>query len=115
KYDSTHALLGERLDGSGDREIGLSRSRRPDPDDDVVFLDLPEILGLTRGLCFDDFSDPGQSDAWSAERARWARSVVGVLEIVRRVAEPKHVVRGQIAALAREIDHPLADCLGALD
>src|SRR5688572_26369742 len=91
--DPPNTLLRERIDRSGDSEICLPRSCRPDSDDDVVLGDDLEILALAARLRLNDLADSGKDDALK---------VIDAVAFARRIdAHPQHVVRRQLHLLLR--------------
>ena len=102
--DAPDALARERVDGGGDREIGLARSGRPDTDDDVVLRHQLQVLGLPAGLGLDDLADAGQRRCASRcrRRSRFLR------------AAPRCSSRSTSSAVSgicclRGVDHSLRD------
>src|SRR5437870_5749475 len=60
--DPPHPLARECVHGRRHGKVGLPRSRRPDPDHDVVLCDRVEVLALTGRLGCDHAAQPGQDD-----------------------------------------------------
>jgi hypothetical protein len=72
--DPVHLLGQQRLDGLGDREIGLAGARRADAEDDRVLVDGVDVALLVQRLRPDVLAAPGQD----VEAEHLGRPLAGV-------------------------------------
>src|SRR5436190_2431200 len=105
EHDAPDTLARQRLHRRRDGGIRLPRPRRSDADDDVVLGDLRQILRLAGRLRLDQSPHARQRDPAFADRPV---AVAGRIVL----AQTQDVVRRELHALARAVDHAACDVTG---